>query len=459
MRIGIVSHYCVLNYIADNFSFIITSYLKAIPGFQTTSKTKIMLPPSFYQLTITSSFILLFGLMLVSESIFPLASFSAFAQDYDEPTKDSQLLGIVKNTSVGGIDISKSSPLQGHNTAPITIIEFGDYQCAECQQWLQDEKPSIKSKYIDKNKVKFYFVDYAYLGSNSVNAANASYCAAEQGMYWEYHHHLYEHQRDIDGEWSSPINLKWFASNIGLDIIAFDECFDSGRYDDRVLYNTNVGESNGVTETPVFFIIDDSDDDSTKRIDGFESSSVFARTVDKMLDNSGITSSANNAISDTETLLEDRLNVNIDENGENERERKGCLIATAVYGTEFSPQVQFLREIRDNTIMRTDSGAAFMSAFNQWYYSFSPTIADMQRENPIFKEFTKISLIPMISTLSVMTLVENDSEVQVIVLGISVIILNLGIYIVAPTLIGFKIREIFSQHSVVLYRTKSKTVV
>jgi hypothetical protein len=119
----------------------------------------------------------------------------------------------------------------------------------------------------------------------------------------------------------------------------------------------------------------------------------------------------------------------------------GCLIATAAYGSELAPQVQFLREIRDNTVMSTSSGAAFMSGFNQLYYSFSPTIADMERENPMFQEAVRAFITPMVSTLSIMTLADDGSEVEVLGLGISVIALNLGMYIAAPALIGFKIHQ------------------
>ena len=121
----------------------------------------------------------------------------------------------------------------------------------------------------------------------------------------------------------------------------------------------------------------------------------------------------------------------------------GCLIATAAYGTELAPQVQFLREIRDNTVMSTASGAAFMTGFNQLYYSFSPTIADMERENPMFQEIVRAFITPMVSTLSIMTLAEDGSEVEVLGLGISVIVLNLGMYIAAPAFIGFKVHNHF----------------
>jgi hypothetical protein len=117
----------------------------------------------------------------------------------------------------------------------------------------------------------------------------------------------------------------------------------------------------------------------------------------------------------------------------------GCLIATAAYGSELSPQVQLLREIRDNQLMNTDSGTAFMGTFNDVYYSFSPVIADLERESPLFKEVVKLGLTPMLSSLAIM---ENaDSESEVLGLGLSVIALNLGMYLAAPALIGMKVHQ------------------
>lgn len=117
----------------------------------------------------------------------------------------------------------------------------------------------------------------------------------------------------------------------------------------------------------------------------------------------------------------------------------GCLIATAVYGSEMAPQVQLLREIRDNQLMNTNSGILFMLGFNQLYYSFSPYIADMQRENPAFKEAIKIGITPLLSSLSIMSHAESDSEV--LGYGISIILLNIGMYFVAPAMLFYKIKN------------------
>ena len=110
----------------------------------------------------------------------------------------------------------------------------------------------------------------------------------------------------------------------------------------------------------------------------------------------------------------------------------GCLIATATFGSELAPQVQQLRELRDNTVLATASGTAFMSGFNQFYYTFSPTVADLERENPAFKEAMKIILTPMLSSLSLLNYAEIDTESEMLGYGISVVLLNLGMYVGIP---------------------------
>ena len=113
-------------------------------------------------------------------------------------------------------------------------------------------------------------------------------------------------------------------------------------------------------------------------------------------------------------------------------ENGGCLIATAAFGSEMAPQVQQLRELRDNTVLSTQSGAAFMSGFNQFYYSFSPSVADFERENPVFKEIVKVGLTPMLSSLSLLNLVEINSEEEMLGYGISIVLLNVGMYVGIP---------------------------
>jgi len=113
----------------------------------------------------------------------------------------------------------------------------------------------------------------------------------------------------------------------------------------------------------------------------------------------------------------------------------GCLIATATFGSELAPQVQMLREIRDNSLLQTQSGQSFMQGFNQFYYSFSPTIADYERQNPIFKEAVKLTITPLLASLSLLNYVDMDSEESVLGYGIGIILINVGMYFVAPALL------------------------
>lgn len=123
----------------------------------------------------------------------------------------------------------------------------------------------------------------------------------------------------------------------------------------------------------------------------------------------------------------------------------GCLIATAAYGTELSAQVQLLREIRDNVLLNTESGTIFMAGFNQFYYSFSPEIADLERQSPVFREIVKTAITPMLSTLSILNYADVNSEYEILGYGIGIILLNAAMYFVVPAILIIKIRWQFSK--------------
>jgi hypothetical protein len=119
----------------------------------------------------------------------------------------------------------------------------------------------------------------------------------------------------------------------------------------------------------------------------------------------------------------------------------GCFVATAAYGSEMATEVQQLRELRDNQLLQTESGTQFMGTFNDVYYSFSPTIADYERENPLFKETVKLAITPMISSLSLMN--NANSESEVLGMGLSVIMLNIGMYLGVPAIVVVGIKRKF----------------
>ena len=115
-----------------------------------------------------------------------------------------------------------------------------------------------------------------------------------------------------------------------------------------------------------------------------------------------------------------------------EAEGGGCLIATAAYGTEMAPQVQRLREIRDGTLMTTESGRAFMSAFAAAYYSFSPHVADAERAHPALRQAVAALAAPMLLAVQAVDAAEPGSEAGVAVYGALALALILGMYVAAP---------------------------
>ena len=181
----------------------------------------------------------------------------------------------------GTVSTAMGSPILGSPTASITIIEFGDYQCHQCYNWFHNTKPAIYENYIDTGKANLIFVDLAILGRDSPKAAAATYCAEEQGVYWEFHDLLYTSQESqIDNGWASPERLKAFAFSLGLDMDLFDNCLDSGKFLKRVQFNTNEAKKQGATGTPTFIIVSS---DGQQKIGGAQPFSVFKNVIDSMI--------------------------------------------------------------------------------------------------------------------------------------------------------------------------------
>jgi protein-disulfide isomerase len=186
-----------------------------------------------------------------------------------------------KTMLIGGVDLSSASPIFGSKDAKVTIIEFGDYQCPKCDQWFLNERPTVESQYIAKNKANLYFVDFTFLGPDSELASAATYCADEQGKYWDYHNTLYKNQAGIQSGWANSDSLKKFASSVGLDTGKFNKCLESGKYSDRVKQNKQIGTSSGVEGTPTFLLV--GPNGKTEKIVGPQPSAVFASTIEKLL--------------------------------------------------------------------------------------------------------------------------------------------------------------------------------
>ena len=179
------------------------------------------------------------------------------------------------------IDTSMGSPIMGSTSAPITIVEFGDYQCPNCANWYANTKPQIVEKYIQTGTAKLFFIDFIVYGPDSQKASEATYCADEQGKYWEYHDILYSNQGLSDGGWANTENQKKFASQLQLDMELFDVCLDSDKYQNRVQQNVQTAIENGATGTPTFIIINS--EGIEQKIGGPQPFSVFENVIDSML--------------------------------------------------------------------------------------------------------------------------------------------------------------------------------
>jgi len=181
----------------------------------------------------------------------------------------------------GTVSTAMGSPIFGSVSAPITIIEFGDYQCHQCYNWFHNTKDLVVKNYIETGKANLVFVDLAFLGHDSPNAAAATYCAEEQGKYWEFHNLLYISQEGIDTGWANSERLKAFAFSLGLDMKLFDSCVDSGKFNKRVQYNINEAKKQGASATPTFIIVNSNG--QQQKLVGSQPYAVFKDVIDSMI--------------------------------------------------------------------------------------------------------------------------------------------------------------------------------
>ena len=179
-------------------------------------------------------------------------------------------------------EFENGSPILGSESAPITIIEFGDYQCEACYAWFHTTRDTLIDNYVETGKAKLIFVDLPFLGRDSPMAAQASYCAEDQGQYWEYHTMLYTFQDGHpDSGWADRDRLNSFAFSLDMNIDEFNECMDSSKYKKRVNANYDEAVKNKVQSTPTFIII--SEDGKKEQFSGAQPYSVFSVTIESML--------------------------------------------------------------------------------------------------------------------------------------------------------------------------------
>ena len=179
------------------------------------------------------------------------------------------------------LNLDHVSPILGSADAQITIVEFGDYQCEACYHWFHNTRDTLIDNYIETGKAKLIFVDLPFIGQDSRIAAQASYCAEDQGKYWEYHEILYIFQEGENSGWADRDRLNSFAFSLDMNMDEFNDCMDYSKYAKRVQANYDQAVKNGVQGTPTFIII--SQDGTTEKFAGPQPYSVFAAIIEPML--------------------------------------------------------------------------------------------------------------------------------------------------------------------------------
>ncbi len=175
-----------------------------------------------------------------------------------------------------------ASPILGNPNAPITMVEFGDYQCTFCSKFFHETENSIITNYIKTGKVKILFKDYIILGQDSINAANAAHCANDQKLFWEYHSMLYNNWAGENTGWADLAHLHEFANTLGLDMDVFSTCMSDLKWNELVNLSSKDGQKLGVSGTPTFFVIDQNND--VIKIVGAQHYDVFKQIFDSVLD-------------------------------------------------------------------------------------------------------------------------------------------------------------------------------
>jgi len=175
--------------------------------------------------------------------------------------------------------ISNGSPIMGDPLAPITILEWGDYQCTFCHNFHQSTLNSIKHDFIETGKVKLVFKDFPLNGPDSVLAAEAAYCAQDQEKYWEYHDELYGNWRGENTGWVTRVSLETFAKTVGIDLFQFNQCLDVHKYNDRVNQMYKFGRELGIDATPSFLIFNN---EKMIKIRGNQPLEVFLKSIDAL---------------------------------------------------------------------------------------------------------------------------------------------------------------------------------
>jgi len=169
--------------------------------------------------------------------------------------------------------LANGSPILGNPDAPVTLVEFGDYQCHFCNVFFHSTEDDILKNYVETGKVRMIFKDYNIIGPDSISASHGAHCADDQGLFWEYHDILYSNWTGENNGWASSENLVKFAQEIDLDMDEWSECMKNKPYSQLILASNEDAKNLGITGTPAFFVI--GSDGKTTRIFGAQPYEVF----------------------------------------------------------------------------------------------------------------------------------------------------------------------------------------
>ena len=198
-----------------------------------------------------------------------------------EPTPEMDQIGPKKITM--DTFLSNGSPILGDPSAPITLVEFGDYQCHYCNVFFQSIEKDILKNYVDTGKVKIIFKDYNIIGEDSVIASQGAHCANDQGLFWEYHDILYSNWTGENNGWASSENLAIFAQQIDLNMNKWSECMKKGSHSQIILKSNDDARTLELTGTPAFFIINS--EGKVSKLFGAQPFEVFKKIFDSQLEN------------------------------------------------------------------------------------------------------------------------------------------------------------------------------
>lgn len=193
-----------------------------------------------------------------------------------EPSPQIQESGPAKITI--NTFLANGSPVLGNPNAPVTLVEFGDYQCHFCNVFFHTTEENILKNYVETGKVRMIFKDYNIIGPDSVTASHGAHCANDQKLFWEYHDILYSNWTGENNGWASSENLAKFAQEIGLDMKVWSECMNSKKHSQVILASNEDARSLELTGTPAFFVI--GPDGKTSRIFGAQPFEVFKNIFD-----------------------------------------------------------------------------------------------------------------------------------------------------------------------------------